>query len=420
MKKNELKKLAQVALYFLGLFAYKGASFILTPVYTSFFSTAEYGIIELANTVINFLGAIVGLGFCQYVGIEYFHFEDEERNAVIAKNIRMYLQCATPICIALTIGIFFNVFVFEGFTRELLLLVIFASYGGYFSNLSQMLCKNQQKIGLLTVLQCGVGILSLVLNVLGVCVWKWGIYSNVFAIIVTNLVSFCSVPFVYKGLKFSSKTKPNFTYIRSILGISLPLVLSNLVNTVLVLGDKWILQYYCSSADVGIYAIATKFGSVFDIIMITMLNIFYAPRIYNQFQQKGIVKCEKENRKLLKIYLLAGICLLILALFIIHLIFPYFIDAKFDSSERYIWVVFLGEIMLGAIYFRTYVVNYMKRTKIILFINCVGMVFNIVTNIIFIPFFGIWAAAYTTLASYIVMFLLATLFNGKCYHEALK
>ncbi len=45
------RSVTRIIVYFLGIFALKGASLILTPLYTHVFTTTQYGTIELANSI---------------------------------------------------------------------------------------------------------------------------------------------------------------------------------------------------------------------------------------------------------------------------------------------------------------------------------------------------------------------------------
>ena len=100
---NNRKRLINILIYFVGILALRGASIILTPLYTRVFTTSDYGSIELANSLVSFLSTIMGLGLCQYIGIEYFHFKDDRRRIAVAKNIKTYLYLATPASIIIII-----------------------------------------------------------------------------------------------------------------------------------------------------------------------------------------------------------------------------------------------------------------------------------------------------------------------------
>jgi len=99
------------------------------------------------------------------------------------------------------------------------------------------------------------------------------------------------------------------------------------------------------------------------------------------------------------------------------LIYPILINSRYNDSLKYIWIILVGEMFLGATYFRTYLINYEKKTKCILLIIVVGTIFNVVMNIIFIPYFQIYAAAVTTATSQILMFLIATVINRIEYQK---
>ena len=412
------RRLLNIFIYFLGIFALKGASLILTPLYTHVFSTAEYGSIELANSVYGFLSNIIGLGLCQYLGIEYFHFKNQERTIAIEKNIVIYFLLATPVLVLICLISVFDVVNISGLDSKFILLIGLSSYFMYFSNLCLMLCKNQQKTTQMTVIQLTIGLLTLALNYLGVKVLRWNIYSTLTTATVTNFIFVLIIPAIYKFDVGIKDVFPHKKEIKTILYISIPLAITGLVNSVLIMGDRWILNYYCSTSEIGIYSLATKIGSVFELILINTLTVFYAPHIYKNFQDIGTKEAEKKNRKMFWMYILISFIFAIGFISMIKWVFPLLIDNRYKESERYLWIVLIGDIFIGATYFRTYLINYLKRTKIILVLNVAAMVFNIILNLIFIPKFQIWAAAGTTAGSYVLMYVLAKYYNSKFFAEA--
>lgn len=411
------KKILNILIYFLGLFALKGASFILIPLYTATFTTSEYGTIELANSIVSFMSIIVGMGLCQYLGIEYFHYLGEEREKAILTNIKQYLIIAISISVVMLIAILLNIIRIDGLSKNMMVLIVFVSFMAYFSNLCLMLCKNQQKTTMMTILQFTTGVVTLLMNYCGVCLWGWGIYSTLITTIISHMVLAFAIPKVYKFYTKLSNININLYEMKRILIISIPLALTGLINCILIICDRWFLNYYCSTSEIGIYSIATKFAGIYELVVVHTLTIFYSPIVYKSFQNIGIVKYETKNRKRLYIYFLASMIAILCFLFLVTLIYPILINSRYNDSLKYIWIILVGEMFLGATYFRTYLINYEKKTKCILLIIVVGTIFNVVMNIIFIPYFQIYAAAVTTATSQILMFLIATVINRIEYQK---
>ena len=414
------KRIINIFIYFLGIFALKGVSLILTPLYTRVFTTAEYGTVELANSIVSFLGNILGLGLCQYLGVEYFHFKDDQRNMIISKNIKMFLYTATPIAVLIILLNETGILSIRGLDKRIVILIVLVSYLTYFSNLCLMLCKNQQKTTMMMGLQLAAGITTLALNLIGVCVLRLGIYSTLIATSISYIVLMLSIPHVYKFNISFKEISIRKREIQSTLMISIPLAVTGVVHSILILGDRWVLNYYTSTSEIGIYSLATKFGSIFELIIVNTLTIFYAPHVYKSYQEMGVKGTEEKNRSNFKVYLLIGFVTMIAFVILVKWVFPILIDNRYAEAEEYLWIILVGEIFLGATYFKTYLINYKKRTKLILFINVVSMIFNLLANIIFVPRYKIWAAASTTAGAYILMFFVACALNKKIYQREMK
>ena len=75
-----------------------------------------------------------------------------------------------------------------------------------------------------------------------------------------------------------------------------------------------------------------------------------------------------------------------------------------------VFFMFLFNLFVGIEY-------YYEKTNLVVIATVIAVVFNIVMNLICIPKFGFIAAAYTTLAGYIIMALMHYAFMKKVQHE---
>lgn len=410
LKKNK-SYIFKLFIFFGGLFALKGVSIILIPLYTSFFSTSEYGTIELANTIVSFLSIIIGFGLCQFLGIEYFHFSNERREVAILKNIKQYCLLSCPIAVLFIFAIFSNSVQINGFSPFLLFWIFLASFLTYFGNLCFMLCKNQQKTSLMSILQFLVGLTSLFINYFGICFWNWGINSIFISLTLSYFILLIFIPIVYKFNLNICSVQLSKNELVSVLRVSIPLALAGIISSMLALGDRWILNFYCSTSDIGIYALATRFSGIFELLVVNILTVFYSPIVYKSYQYVGIKEYERKNRRFFFRYFIFSLLFILFFQIVVKFLFPYFIDKKYNESLDYLLILLIGELFLGATYIRTYLLNYLKKSHYILLITLIATVFNILTNVFFIPVYKIYGAALTTAASQFLMFVAATIIN---------
>ena len=182
---------------------------------------------------------------------------------------------------------------------------------------------------------------------------------------------------------------------------ALPLLPTTSMWWVMNASDRYIITLYMGTAANGIYAVANKMPSLLSVFE----NIFY-----QAWQTSSINALEDKNRD--KFYsgvfqnyfsiLALGVLglLLILKPLIIHLFAREYESAWMCTAILVIGVMFhaLGG-NLGTLY------GTFKSTKGALITAIIGAVINTVLNFIFIPHFGIIAAATTTLVGYIAVLL---------------
>ena len=84
--KNKYSDLSKnVVLFTISSFGQKILAFLLVPLYTSFLSTQEYGIIDLVSTTVNLLIPVFSLNMAE--GVMRFTLEDKENKDYLSYGI---------------------------------------------------------------------------------------------------------------------------------------------------------------------------------------------------------------------------------------------------------------------------------------------------------------------------------------------
>jgi len=181
---------------------------------------------------------------------------------------------------------------------------------------------------------------------------------------------------------------------------SWPLILSGVVVSIYVKVDQVLIKNMLTSRDVGIYAAAVRLSESWYFIPIAISNALF-PAIVNAKS----ISSELYLSRLQKLYdLLAWIAIGIsipvsfLSVEIIQVLYGSKYLASAPILTIYIWAgvsVFLG--VASSQYLVTE-----NFTKISFLRTLLGMIANVVLNLIFIPKFGIIGSAYATLISYTI------------------
>ncbi|MGB5896283.1 MAG: flippase [Ignavibacteriaceae bacterium] len=189
---------------------------------------------------------------------------------------------------------------------------------------------------------------------------------------------------------------------------SWPLILSGLAIAIYTKIDQVMIKNMLDSKELGYYAVAVRLSEAWYFIPIALTNSIYP----------AIVKAKNVSNKfyfnrMQKLYdILAWLAISIavpVSIFsrdIINIIFGNEFQSAAPVLTIYIWAgvaVFLG--VASSQYLITE-----NFTKLSFFRTLIGMVFNVILNLILIPKYGIIGAAYATLVSYSVVVFSIILF----------
>lgn len=196
---------------------------------------------------------------------------------------------------------------------------------------------------------------------------------------------------------------PNFSIIRPYLKYSLPLVPTAIFSFLISSSDRYVINYYFGVTSVGIYSAAYSIPGI--ILMFHHLILYIlSPIIYRQY--------DKKQTDMARSYLSYGwkyvLMFLVPAAFGLSVLAEPLLDnlttTEFISEGRIIIpIVALSLIVYSVSSLFGIIARLSERTGIIFTAFAGAAVLNLGLNILFVPRWGIIAAAVTTLISYIVV-----------------
>jgi len=402
----------QTIVYGLGDAVIKAISFFLIPLYTRLLTKEQVGDIALLNYVELILLLILSLGLNSAV-LKVFHDykSNEEKRKVFSTAITFVGIVAVFI---LTI-LFFNVdsisnIIFKSTNESLYLQFVL---GSVFFNIFRLLGLSYyrafEKPLYYSILNI-VHFLTLVgLNILHILVLRQGILGVVKSSLYTSI-------FLFLIVFITILRKTGFSFSREILvkllHFGFPMVPGIAANWMLTISDRYLLNWFSTSAEVGLYDVAYKFGMIINMILVMPFRTAWLPFVFS------IQKREEAN----KIYSGALTYFLLLATFIFLIItlFAREIIIIVSTSEYLPGVKAIPLIALAYIFFGLYYIvdiGILLKVKTIYYaiITSIGAIINIGLNILFIPKYGMMAAAVNTVIAYFILFLLMYWISGKMY-----
>lgn len=177
--------------------------------------------------------------------------------------------------------------------------------------------------------------------------------------------------------------------------------------------DRYFIDYYLSTEDVAIYSLLAMVANVGAIIG-QIYFIYAEPKILKKYEEDKDETFKLINSYIIKLILVFSILSLI-AFILPKIIYTVLLEKEIVYNDYYFSTMI---ILLIAMFFNIlHVAHHMhlkllKRLDILAYILLVAFIVNIIGNL-FIKDYGIIAAAYSTIASYLAILFLQIFFVSK-------
>ena len=375
----------------------KGIMFIVVPIYTRMLTTSEYGTytifqswkdIIIIFTTLNLYCGVFTRGLVKY---------EEDRKKYIS-SIQL-LSTAVTVVVCTTLFVCFDAIsiVWQVDKEVFILLFIYYLFSPsiQFWSVKQRVENKYIKMVVVTVLLSLVTpLISIALLLLTNMRENALIYGYLLVQTLFGLVFY-----IYNLVK--GKFKVKYEYCKEALKFNIPLIPHYLSLIVLNQSDRIMIDNYCGKSEAGIYSLTYSVSQILN-IFIAAINGSMVPWQYEKLKKKEYSIIGRVSNILC---IGIGVCSILVIAIGPEII--YIMGGK-EYTEA-IWCI--PPIVMGIYFTFCYglfstVEFYYGVTKFIALASTVGAVLNVLLNAMFIPIFGYIAAAYTTLACY-VMFTIA-------------
>jgi len=280
-----LKTIRHTGMYAVATIARRFAGFLMLPVYTRYFTPADYGVLEmldLTGTVIFYLiGARLSDGLLYF----YAHAETEEEKTRVAHS---------ALLTAHVFGILGTVLGFLGAAKASILLFGTDTYAHYmqlvflafaFSLPSEVgfgRLRAQNRSGMTTALST-IRLVLVILATIPMLIWfHMGIASVLYGGLISSVLSCVYMDFtILRGpLQF------DWGVAKRISRYSFPLAFSAIGITIIHSGDRFFLLRSATMADVGLYSLAYKFGMLVGYVQVPFES-YWEAQVFHVVRDPG-------------------------------------------------------------------------------------------------------------------------------------
>ena len=388
---------------------------LLLPLYTAFLTPADYGILGMVVTVTTFLDVFVTMGFD--VAFSRFYFDDKSpqaRSRVIT-NV-FYVSTVYPLILLGVLGLLMP---------RLAPLLLGEQYDSgdwryfavalatlFFSNLNDLpftLFRLEHRPWIFSAYTIGRVLVQVPLSIVFVAVFKWGPMGVLAANFVTAAgMQVGLLPTYIRKIDWGW----HWQLLRPMLAFAVPALFTGISFYWLKLSDRFFLLHYQGKAEVGLYTVANSLAQPLFLVLMAFRMAWpqwHYAKLHEPAKHKHMVA-----RSSTYFVTLNGAALVLLGTFL-PLLVHVFLNRKYWSVGPVTFVLGLS-IVLYALYFIFWVgANVAKRNRMIPVFFAIASAANIALNFWLIPQYGMWAAAWTTVAGYVILAVTVYFYSQKWY-----
>jgi len=401
-------------LYTIGNILPQVAGFILLPIYTRYLTPADYGIVSSMQVLSTILAIFFTLAIDRSIFRLYFDYETD-------RDKKDYLGTITISLVVIATIILSILFIFKGFVGLIYesiefypfyLYAILTAFLTVFSIVPKIYLQINEKADKFVLLST----VQYIFNT-GFVLWfvigdksgaegmlKGQLFGN---IIILPIYFYLA----YRVINFTFKLK----LLKESLSFSLPMIPGLMAAWVLNLSDRVFIERYFDLHDVGIYSLGYKIASLVLILASALylaLNpVFY--RLANSKDQKiAKSKLYQYNSMYIIVILLITFLIAIFSKEAIQLL----LDKKYFESYKIVPIISFAYLISQTSGLFNLMIYQEKKVSKLMWISITGACLNIMLNFLFVPKLAAYGAAYSTVLSFMVVFILSFLYAKKCYY----
>lgn len=372
------KSVINGSLFSLFSFVNRGIGFFLLLILAKFILPTDYGYLSLFGTVTMFMGYFTAMSTEGYLSVSYF----KEGEIGTKKTISSLLLLSIISTLFWIIVLVFT----KSYVSNLLSLPINILYSAIiicfftlYLNLYLDFLRIQERVVMYGIVSCSNAVLNFFISIALVYFLLWGwegrVYAQFLCIVVFGSVS------LYLFIKRRYIAMPSKEHLKKMLLWGLPLIPHQATSFFRGGCDSYIIKYFYSIEDVGLFGFANSIASVIFMLGIGF-NQSNSVDIYKTLGDSKLERDEKLRRlrkmRMLYWYLYLGFLVVytVLSFIFVPLFFP-----KYENSMMYFPFLALYYFLICIYLIYTNYLFFYNKTKDIMYITFVSAIMHLLLSL---------------------------------------
>lgn len=391
---NSYKKLLNNSIIFaIGNLGSKIIGILMVPLYTYYFTTIDYGRLDLITTTVNLIVPICTLSIFEAT-FRFAMDKSENPKSILTNSLLVTL---IGIFILFLLSPFFNFN--ESISKSYLYVLLLISFQSIQVLLAQFVrAVNYIKLFAINGIIMAISLAGL--NIISIVYLKMGLNGYLLSLVLSNLLAIIIFIIFGKLWRFIDITLIKKDIIYQLLLYSIPLIPNTFLWWLTNVSNRYFIVFFIGASANGLFAVANKIPT-----LLSMLNSIFT----QAWQISAVEEFDKKDKNFYSEMFNALAFLLFfgssIILVVLKPVFSIIISNSFYDSWKYVPVLLLGVIYSSFSNF--YGVNYLaaKKTLGVLKTTIYGGMANIVLNLILIPMLGLNGAGLATMVSFCIIWL---------------
>lgn len=389
-KNNTLVK--NTILLSIGTLITKGLLFVMVPFFSKWLSTEQYGKFDLICTYVSLLIPVIDLA----IGEAIFRFSIKEDLI----NIKRYISNGLAlvifnlfICLIILFGVDFVCGISSIIPFVILLI------GELLNNHLRSFLRAIKRLDIYSISSAISVIFIAILTSLFILKLNLGLNGIVLGYGLGYILGNAVIIAKTKYWNYIDMKLVDFKIVNKLISYSLPLVPNNIAWWIMNVSDRMILNLFIGPVANGIYAIANKVPALCSSVF-SMFSI--------SWQQSAVehVDCKTRDKYFNSVYnntigVMISLCAGLLS--INFILFDYIFDLRYNDAKMYVPILVTAILFSTLSQFFGGIQISFNQTRENGISTVIGAIINIVINLMFIKNIGVYAAAFSTLISYMTV-----------------
>ncbi len=384
------------------------------PIFVANLTISEYGTLGILEVTVQILISTFGLGI--WYALERWYWDksniDKQKSIFFTVIVFSSLIAIILFFVVFSVSSSLSVLLFDNakYSYVLILMAIIAGLEIIAMNPATLLrLKNRPTLFLFSITLKLVLMLGFTLYFLLIKGKKIdGIYE---AQLIAEIVYFL---FLLGSSIKDIEFKFDLRTLTEMINYRLPLVFSSVFIVLLSFTDRYVLKFLGSLSDVGVYSMGFKLANTIKVIIVSSVWFALSPMIYKMMDKPD----NKRFYSKVMTYFTFGVLIFVIAISVFGKEIVYLVASKPEYREAFkiipiisFAIVFgmLKDVALTGL-------NITKRTRIIAILIIIISILNLGLNILFVPYYNSIGAAFATLISQFMFFILVLGFSQRVYN----